>query len=75
MAQLTARRDNCLIRAARQSFTTHFIASKSTEKSALYLYTVKQKAIEPLREYMTWFNKTCLEILGLNEGVAVEAIK
>ena len=30
---------------------------------------------ESLREYVTRFNKACLEIQGLNEAVAVEAMK
>ena len=53
----------------------HFVSSKPAEKSASYLYTVKQRAIESLREYITRFNKACLKIQSLNEGVAVEAMK
>ena len=53
----------------------HFVSSKPAEKSASYLYTVKQKVTESLREYVTRFNKAYLEIQGLNEAVAVEAMK
>ena len=36
---------------------------------------MKQGATKSLREYVARFNKACLEIPSLNEGVVVEAIK
>ena len=49
--------------------------SKLVKKSISYLYTMKQGVTESLQEYVARFNKTCLAIPCLKEGIAVEAIK
>ena len=56
-------------------FHSHFIASKPSVKNAFYLYTIKQGSKGSLQDYLTRFNRACLKIPNLNEGVTIEAIK
>ena len=56
-------------------FNSHFIMNRPVEKIISYLYMVKQKLVETLREYLSWFHKPSLEIPKLNDEVAVEYVK
>lgn len=51
------------------------MVSRSPEKDALYIMTVKKKQCEYLHNYLAYFNKAMLEIPSLEKGVAIEAIK
>ena len=49
------------------------MASKPAERDASYLFTVRQKNDESLKDYLGRFYKAMLEILGVEPKVAVAA--
>lgn len=51
------------------------MASKSLEKDASYLMTIKQKLGEQLCDYLALFNKAMLEIPLLEKRLVIEVAK
>jgi len=58
-----------------EQFRSHFLTSRPTERDTSYLFTIKQKGGEPLKDYLGRFYKAMLEIRGVDSKVVVAAAK
>ena len=58
-----------------QSFVAHFASSRKLRKGLDFLIHIKQREGEPLRSYMSRFNKMALEVYDLDHAVAMTAMK
>src|SRR3984885_6032192 len=54
-------------------FIFHFLGTRKQSKPSTYLFTIKQRSTEGLKDYASRFNQESLTVTDLNEGVAVAA--
>ena len=57
------------------AFRSHFMASRPAERDTSYLFTVKQRSNESLKDYLGRCYKAMLEIPGVEPKVVVAAAK
>ncbi|GFS36638.1 hypothetical protein Acr_00g0047130 [Actinidia rufa] len=55
-------------------FIANFMSCRVRQKNASHLFTVHQKEIESLKDYVKWFNQAVLEVDDPNDKVVVMAM-
>ena len=54
-------------------FRAHFMANRKAERDYSYLFSIKQKNNESLKDHVMRFNRAKLEVLEVESGVAAAA--
>ena len=64
---------NSVFRSISELFPGSFMANRKTERDYSYLFSIKQKKEESLKDYVMRFNRAKLEVPGVESRVAAAA--
>ena len=55
-------------------FVTNFMSCRLRQKNTSHLFTIQQKEVESLKDYVKWFNQAVLEVEDPSDKVVIMAM-